>query len=121
MKKKSRLITNSWVAKPKKSATHMVFYETRAIKSKSRTKSSMCKEKRKQIISTQANGLSLQSQNSGPDSLPVLMPSCVKAQMRIYNPLRSCNAEENKGNREVEAATAGRCNAARDRRVYPNA
>jgi len=37
---------NSWVAKPKKMATRRCFYETRVIESKSKTKSSMLKEKK---------------------------------------------------------------------------
>jgi len=38
-RKRNRLITNFWVAKPKKLATPRCFYETRVIESKSKTKS----------------------------------------------------------------------------------
>lgn len=44
-KKRNRLITNFWVAKPKKLATPRCFNETRVIGSKSKMKSLMCKEK----------------------------------------------------------------------------
>jgi len=43
--KRNRLITNFWVAKPKKLATRRCFYEIRVIESKSKTKPLMCKEK----------------------------------------------------------------------------
>jgi hypothetical protein len=53
-KKGKRLITNFWVAKPKKQATPRCFYETRVIESKSKKKSSMCKGKGNKLFRKQA-------------------------------------------------------------------
>jgi hypothetical protein len=58
-KKRNRLITNFWVAKPKKLATPRCFYETRVIESKSKTRSLMCKEKETNYSARKQECLSL--------------------------------------------------------------
>lgn len=57
--KRNRLITNFWVAKPKKLATRRCFYETYMIESKSKTKPWLCKEKETNYSASKQNCLSL--------------------------------------------------------------
>jgi len=51
--KRNRLITNFWVAKPKKLATRRCFYEIRVIESKSKTKPSIVQGKRNKLFRKQ--------------------------------------------------------------------
>jgi len=80
MKERNRLITNFWVAKPKKLATHRCFYETRVIEPKSKTKSSMCKGKGNKLFRKCA---SPSIPNTWPVFPPVFMPSCFERQTKI--------------------------------------
>lgn len=63
-KKRNRLITNFWVAKPKKLATPRCFYETRVIESKSKT----------QIVNVQGKGNKLFHEQEGLSLNPTQTP-----------------------------------------------
>jgi hypothetical protein len=82
-KKRNRLITNFWVAKPKKLATPRCFYETRVIESKSKTQIVNVQGKGNILFRKQEKPLPQFHLNTWLVCPPVFMPSDLERQRKF--------------------------------------